>query len=287
MSSKHSKQATTANVLAWALRKLGEGDYHFTAEGPDGGWELNLWECPEGDLSPEDAEVFKKLAKAIVDGRLAPEIILQHMEGSPESPSEEHISGLLQSTLKTAIGRCLIEARRRLGTASEAKFEALAVRQTPQDLSDSIALGLLGDIATMFPKMVKRAEELRVLGIEYPVPDEVQRYTDEFSRCYIFGRYFASLLVCRAAIELALRDFLARNGRKQQLAAIEAEEKDGLFYLIQSARSLNRWKLAPTLDDADEVRRKANAVAHQGRLQPELCKTLIIKTRGVLKELYS
>jgi hypothetical protein len=139
----------------------------------------------------------------------------------------------------------------------------------------------------MFPKMVKRAEELRVLGIEYPVPDEVQRYTDEFSRCYIFGRYFASLLVCRAAIELALRDFLVRNGREQQLASVDVDQKDGLFSLIQITRSLNKWKLAPTLDDADEVRRKANAVAHKGELRPELCKALIIKTRGVLKELYS
>jgi hypothetical protein len=168
-----------------------------------------------------------------------------------------------------------------------AAFEALAAHQTPQGLSDSIALGLLGDFASMFPKMAKRVEELRVLGIEYPVPDEVQRYTDEFSRCYIFGRYFASLLTCRAAIELALRDFLARNGRKQQLASIAADEKDGLFSLIQIAHSLNKWKLEPTLDEADEVRRKANAVAHKGELRPELCKTLIIKTRGVLKELYS
>jgi hypothetical protein len=287
MNPQRSKQPTIANIFSWALRRLSYGDYYFTQDGSDGGWELNIWECPEGDLSPEDADIFKKLAEAIVDGRVAPEIILRHMEGSPELPSEKQMSALLHSSLKAAIGFCLLDARRRLGKSEVAQFETRATREAPQGVSDSIALGLLGETASIFPKMVKRAEELRVLEIEYPVPDGVQQYVVEFSKCYISGRFFASLLVCRATIELALRDFLNRSGKKRELLPIESSEQDGLFSLIQCARSLDKWKLAPTLDDADEVRRRANAVAHKGELNPELCKTLIIKTRGILKELYS
>jgi hypothetical protein len=283
MNRERAKEPTLSNIFVWALQRLSNDDYHFSAQrSQDGsGWELTIRERPD-ENSAEQMVVFKKLGKAIVDGQIAPEVPVGGASG------ENQVLPYLQSSwFKAGIGFSLLEARRRLGASKVARFEDFASKEAPQELSDIVASGLLLEMANMFPKMIKRAEELRVLGIDCPVRNEVQQYAEEFSRCYIFGRFPAALLVCRAAIELALRDFLTRNGKAKELSAMDEEEKSGLLALIKCARSLNKWKVLPTLDDADEVRRKAIAVAHRGEINPELCKNLIIKTRGVLKELYS
>jgi hypothetical protein len=45
--------------------------------------------------------------------------------------------------------------------------------------------------------------------------------------------------------------------------------------------------LKTTLDDADVVREKANDAVHKGSPDTETCKNMFIKTRGILRELYS
>jgi len=50
--------------------------------------------------------------------------------------------------------------------------------------------------------------------------------------------------------------------------------------------------LKPTLDDANEIRIRANITIHpssvdEKKLDADQCKALFFKTRGVLRELYS
>lgn len=152
--------------------------------------------------------------------------------------------------------------------------------------AEMVASGYARQMAKLFPKMVRRAETLRALPTSTPVPTEVQQYLREASKCYIFGHFIACLLVCRSAIEFGLRDFLVRAGKGSELEFLHADRGDTLFAMIRLARTL-RWTLQATLDDADEVRRIAKDAVHQRAPDPEICKELFIKTRGVLKELYS
>ncbi len=152
--------------------------------------------------------------------------------------------------------------------------------------ADVVTAEYATQIAKLFPKMVRRAETLRALPASAAVPAQVQQYLREASKCYVLGRFVACLLVCRSAIEFGLRDFLVRGGKGPELESLHAERGDTLFAMIRLARTL-RWTLQPTLDDADEVRRIAKDAVHQTAPDPEICKELFIKMRGVLKELYS
>jgi len=156
MSPQQSNQPTKAEIFAWALRKLGADDYHFTLEGMEGRWELNIWEFEEEDLSADQANVLKEVAQAIVDGRFKPEIALRL--ASPELPTGKDLSVLFRTPLQAALGYCLLDARRRLGASGAATFETSATQAAPQAVSDSIALGILGEMGAMFTKIIKRAD---------------------------------------------------------------------------------------------------------------------------------
>ncbi len=68
---------------------------------------------------------------------------------------------------------------------------------------------------------------------------------------------------------------------------VKTRNAETLKEFFKLARSFAKWTLRPTLDDADEVRRKANDAAHEGSPPAETSKELFIKTRGILRELYS
>ena len=122
-------------------------------------------------------------------------------------------------------------------------------------------------IGQKFLGMVDRAERLRAISARTAVPEEVQRYLIEASRCHIFGQYLGCLCVCRAALEFALGDFLKRNGKASELKELAAQGRDGLWERIHLSQSLGRWKLKPTLDDLNEVRKWAGMALHQQPLE--------------------
>ncbi len=181
----------------------------------------------------------------------------------------------------------VIEGRQQLSTTQVEQIETRLTALPQGEVADMLADEYATRMAKLIPKMVRRAETLRVLPASAPVAAQVQQYLREGSECYVLGRFIACLLVCRSAIELALRDFLRREGKEAELQSLRAEQGDGLWGMIKLARSFAKWTLKPTLDDADEVRRKANDAAHEGAPPAETCKELFIKTRGVLRELYS
>jgi hypothetical protein len=116
---------------------------------------------------------------------------------------------------------------------------------------------------------------------------KVQCYLEEASKCYIYGHFIACLVICRSAIEFALRECLAERGHKPALSALQDERNDSLWRIITLARSVFPGDLRPTLDDADEIRVTAGKAVDKNEPKPEVCKQMFIKTRGVLAELYS
>lgn len=142
-------------------------------------------------------------------------------------------------------------------------------------------------IGQKFPAMVDRAEKLNAIPVRIVVPSLVQRYLIEASRSYVFGQYIACLVVCRAAIELALGDYLKRNGQEAPLRRLQEQGRDGLSGRIYLAQSLDKWKLQFTLDFAKEIMKWAGIALHEKDVDSEKCKELFFKARGVLQDLYS
>ena len=280
-------EPSKVDIVVWALRKLGEDDYHFTSEGPEGGWELNLWEhSQESDASGEPPitdedyeEIRRKVGHAFKKAFGSKSAAPGKLQGE-----EELVKIFLEPPLQAILGKYLMRWRGQLGASGRSKMESIAITLSHNDVRNAIVSQCLADFADRFPASIKRIERLRVLTARSPVPDEVQRYLDE--ACYISGRFLSCLIVCRSAIEFAMRDFLIREGKQKELDSLKTGRGDGLFAMIKLARGL-RWKLEPTLDTADDIRRAASDAVHNKAPRPEFCEEAFLKTRGFLTELYS
>ncbi|MCI0724184.1 MAG: hypothetical protein L0338_35270 [Acidobacteria bacterium] len=177
--------------------------------------------------------------------------------------------------------------RERLAENRFAEDEGDLLREFGQDaISDAVVCYYARILGKRFPRMVKRAEELRVLPAVRKVPEAVNEYLREATRCFVFGQFVASLVLCRTAIEIALTDFLDKHGKGRELQQLRDNRADTLRAVIDLARSCAPRRMLASLDDADEVRRKANVATHEKPLEPEQCKDLFVRTRGILQELY-
>ena len=179
------------------------------------------------------------------------------------------------------IGPKLARTREGFGTASDAALEKHVQSIQPESLRMHLERKYARDLIKLFPKIVNRADSdlTRLLKQSVEPSDMVKRYVNEAMRCYIYGHFLASLLVCRAAIEAGLENRLPET-------EVRNIEKDKLMTLIDRARkkgllddALQQW--------AHEVRKLANAAAHPKRsVSEDECRLSLQKTRGVLEYLY-
>ena len=179
------------------------------------------------------------------------------------------------------IGPKLARTREGFGTPSDAYLEQQIQSTQPESLRMHLEKKYARDLIKLFPKIVNRADSdlQRLLKQSVEPSNMVKRYVNEAMRCYIYGHFLASLLVCRAAIEASLED---------RLPATEVQniKGDKLMTLIDLA-----WKKG-LLDDAllkwtHEVRKLANDAAHLERLvREDECRLSLQKTRGILEHLY-
>ncbi len=279
-----SEKPSKAEILAWALRRLGDGDFNFETDGLDGGWQLCMWSLADGDppLSKEELRGLDLLAGYVWD-----ESNLSHMADESGITTEQTLNGWLQSPLQPHLGSRLRRLRLELGSKQDAATESLADQIASDAISDAIAAGFLKDLGHTLPKIIQRAELLRVLPTDEPVPAQVQTYLKEASLCFIYGHFIACLAVCRSAIEFAIKDRLKQNGRKQTLPMTQTNWEDSLKNLTELARKTLPWTLKSALDAADDVRIHANKAVHQGVPNSTDCKDIFDKTRGILRELYT
>ena len=131
--------------------------------------------------------------------------------------------------------------------------------------------------------MVKRATapEFRMLSASREVPESLQRYLIEASRCYIYGHFLASLIVCRSAIEEAVKRRLIDIGKQEEI-----NRDDRLVTLLRLAKQ-ERLLDKTRYDYANCIREKARLAVHGKGIPPdEECVDALIKTRGILEHLY-
>jgi len=164
----------------------------------------------------------------------------------------------------------------------ESILEALPASHAEDIVANEYALQLSG----RFPKMVKRANSLRILPAKLSVPTEVQTYLTEATRCFVYGQFIACLLVCRSAIEFAVRDRIEKAGLRNELLAREHQAGRGLESLLEFGKESLPWQLHTTLDTAGIVKKEANAAVHQRTPTAERCKEMFDTTRGILRELF-
>jgi hypothetical protein len=185
------------------------------------------------------------------------------------------------------IGREILNAREQFSAPQVADAGDWLALHAGEGLSELLAIEIANRLGKLYPKILRRVEKLSALPASRKFPGEIQDYLKESTRCYLFGQFAACLFVCRAAIEMALKDYLRRAGMTAQLEELSANHADGVCGLIKLAESLGRWDLKPVLSSAKTINHYASKGLHDEPPDQERCKDLYIQTRGVLKELYS
>jgi len=94
-------------------------------------------------------------------------------------------------------------------------------------------------------------------------------------------------MVCRSAIEFAVRDRMSTLGQGSILEEFEKSPNgDSLEKLIELAKKHLRWQYKFSLDEAHKVRLAANRAVHRNPPQDEECRGWFLSTRTIMHELY-
>jgi hypothetical protein len=304
---KSRKQKTTVEIISWAMPRIAGGHYAITDD--ERGRELWVTEF-EPTLVEMEAELCHGPDKRAQEPlcRLKEDCNLANVRMFFDAILGEKLGGMMAEQFASIdltpthypvvvsvgykqlhlliSGLQHVVAKGREGVSVDwlARLESDA---NPEAVSVGVVAHYANEIAHLFPKIIRRAERLRIIPIHEKAPPDVQRYIEEASKCYIYGRFVACLIVCRSAVEFALRERLLSKGQEPALRAMRNQKNDSLWGLIQLARSVFSKELKPTLDDSDEIRRAARDAVHVAEPPQDVCKEMFIKTRGVLGELYS
>jgi hypothetical protein len=269
MTAKTKRSET--EIIAWAIPRIAQGHYALTDDA-DG---RELW-VTERTLSIEQIEqelLYKRpeparqalielrkncnfqtirRAFAAVFGDKFGDMVSQQFEGA--SISYELVLYFLYRQEKSLIKnmqQVLIREREKISSESATRIESGVL---PEALSAAVVVNYAEEVGQLFPRLIRRAEQLRILQVETKVPNVVQKYLQEASKCFIYGRFIACLIVCRSAIEFAIRDRLLVT-RASALESLRIERQDSLAGIISLARSVFPT-FKSTFNDADEVREK-------------------------------
>jgi hypothetical protein len=180
------------------LEELHNMTYEMEPDDPNAAWESPF---PEENWS--DFWTEQLLTLWLGDG--LPSGIAKSFKGQSY---ERVISKLYDVSDKVIKGRSisLVASRERLASLEEGLREAEIIDQENGEPMDLVTESYATQIGSRFPRMMQRAGQLRALSIADQPPADVQSYLKEATRCYICGFYVASLVLCRSAIEFAIRE---------------------------------------------------------------------------------
>ena len=297
------------NVMEWAFEKLVTGDYFFPAENEDPEtWELWIQALESSDedrktslldfISEENPEGAPRLreeatpddARKILSHFLGAEDIETAIRQLPAKATKGDVTWIgagLKSSNRRKVLTQIFRRRETLASDDELNKERTLLAADEEEVDAELRAFYGRELARLFPKMVRRAGRLRVLAASESVHDQLQEYLKEATKCFIYGRYIACLAVCRAAVEFGVRDFLIRSGKRKELEALRIGKKESLEDMIKLCRTSAGRGLHLILDDANEVRRWANEALHERVPSQERCEEAFVKTRELLRELYS
>jgi hypothetical protein len=305
MSKQSKKDLTEVEIISWAIPRIAGGHYATSVDergrelwvnefettleemerelcyGPDNRAEEPLRRLKE-DCNPINIrDFFDAILGEKLGGKLA-----EQFSGVDLTPAHYKIVVTLGyrqlQNLTGSIQTLLTKGRESMSVDQLANLEGKA---DPRAVSVAVVTHYAKEISRLFPRMIKRAEILRIVSTKEKAPLNVRRYMEEATKCYIYGQFVACIIVCRSATEFALRDRLEASGKEHELRAMKIQKQDSLYGLIVFARKVFP-SLKSTLDEADLIREAARNAVHLSEPSADTCKDMFIKTRGVLRELY-
>lgn len=185
---------------------------------------------------------------------------------------------LLRSIQKIFVGE-----RERL---SSEIMEAIESGAIPEATEAALVGTYAREVAELFPKLIERAAALSILAATSKPPKQVQHYLEEATKCFVYGRFISSLVMCRGALEEGIRDLIDRLGLQDEFDRFPRKQSEG-----ELSRMIRYCDVRPisgvSWGDADQVRRQANNAAHGNPPQSQKCRSLFEDTRSVLLQIYS
>ena len=275
MAKSRMNEQNETEIIAWAVPRIAGGHYAFS----DGRNGRELWvfdrdpeiEEMEGELlyGRQDEKLKQSLLRlreeccldnirtvfALVLGKKLGEQLTQEFCQSRSHPQHYPLIVAVaykqEKSLIADLQKILVTGKLGLSSSYLSNVEGSAI---PEAVSVGVVSHFAQEVSNLFPKLIRRAEQLRIIPAQKAVPRTVQRYIEEASRCYIYGHFIACLIVCRSAIEFAVRDLLIEQGHKAELNDLKSRHEDTFDNVINHGRRLLNPRFRPTLDAADEVR---------------------------------
>ncbi len=298
---EQGNRPTETELIAWAIPLIANGCYVLDEK--KGIRKLTVQD-DEPDLDfMEGALLFKRPAHQIAalkeaKERCTAESILQccvaylgpvlgpHIAQQIELPEYWRlVVGVFgqERALLRSIQKVFVGERERL---SSEMMEAVESGALPEATEAALVATYAQEVAELFPQLIERATTLAILPATSKPPKQVQHYLAEATKCFIYGRFISSLVMCRGALEEGIRDLLDRLVLQEEFQRFPSKPREG--ELSRMIRFCDTRPIAGvSWGDADQVRRQANDAAHGSPPDPAKCRSLFEDTRSVLLQIYS
>jgi hypothetical protein len=127
-------------------------------------------------------------------------------------------------------------------------FKEKGIVATDEEVDDYLEKekkGFQEEITDLFnpAQYFKRKNDFSTLIIDRPIPNEINAYFEDLRICYIFGRFYAAIGLCRVIIEISIRDKFKKLGlgRKSNVSEISLNTTE-MINRVCSKLSLNDLK---------------------------------------------
>lgn len=295
------KEHKETELIAWAIPLIADGFYSIDTE--EGKRELTVYdEKPDLEFM-ENALLYEReqhKVAALMEAKKSctPENILRcciaflgavfgpRIAQQIEIPEYWRlVTGLYlqERALMRSIHKVIVGERERLSSEDMDRIQSAAL---PEALKVGLVATYAREVADLFPLLIERAASLAVLPATTKPPAQVQSYLTEATKCFVYGRFISSLIVCRGALEEGIRDLIDRLGLAEEFDHFPRKPGEG-----ELSRMMRFCDTKPVLGvswgDADRIRREANNAAHGTPPEPNKCRTLFEDTRSVLLQIYS
>src|ERR1700689_1408501 len=209
------------------------------------------------------------------------------LKGKPYEDVITHLYELIIGELRNAEG-LLAAGRETIPKAEDNERSGSLDKTFRDDMHERLPNFHARRLSKQFPKIIDRAERLALLMANYEAPDKVKRYIEEASKSYLYGQWIGCLMVCRSAIQFAVRDRLIASGHRSELKALEdSTYGDSLIKLIELAKKHMAKQYWAALELAHDVRKVANRAVHEIPPHHDECEAMFGVTRTVVQLLYS
>ncbi len=201
---------------------------------------------------------------------------MTHIETDHDIPLEERNEASKNRRLVEAIVEVVVRSREMI---ADKKLEAVEVlvAASPDLIAHFLDDYFTREVINAVPGYVERMLQLSALRAERLPSSVTNGYLKEAVRTYVLGLPQASVALCRAALEQALKESLGL-------------QLSGMFISFQELlKEARKWNI---LDDVTEdmARDLANAgdeVMHERPTDLPKAKDILTKARGLLQHIYS